>query len=79
MPRQDRATLTDRLAKLEAYMPEMIESTRPEDHLEAFAAYADEIRESAGPDDLAWVDHRLNCILHESGLIPGDDEPCDPA
>lgn len=80
MPHQDRATLDRRLDELAAHMPQLLAETRVEDQMEAFAGIADEIRESAAPADLPHVDSRLSCILHETGLIPGDDgEPCDDA
>ncbi|WP_298580630.1 hypothetical protein [uncultured Luteimonas sp.] len=80
MPHQDRATIDRRLAELEAQLPTLIAETSPESLIDAFAGIADEIRESAAPADLAHVDARIHCMLHEAGLVPGDeDEPCDDA
>jgi hypothetical protein len=44
--------------------------------MEAFAGNADEIMEAAAPEDRTHVWNRLQCILRDAGLIPGDDEPC---
>ncbi len=71
-----RAELDTALCVLEADLPAMLEQTRPEDWLEAFAAEADPIRDAAGPADAEHVNSRLQCILRDAGLIPGDDEPC---
>lgn len=80
MPHQDRFTLDRRLDELEAQLPSLIAETSPESLMDAFAGIADRIRESAGPEDLAHVDARIDCILHKAGLVPGDDEePCDDA
>ncbi len=71
-----RADLDAALEDLERRLPAMLEGTRPEDWLEAFAGEADPIRDAAGPEDLVHVDNRLQCILRDAGLVPGDDEPC---
>ena len=78
MPCQDRATLDSRLDELEAGLPKLIRRTKPWCLIDAFAGIADEIRESAGPEDLPHVDARIDCLLHKAGLVPGDPaEPCD--
>ena len=80
MPTLDRATLDHQLDELEASLPALIAETRAEDVMEAFAGIADEILERASPEDCRHVDGRINCILHQAGLVPGDeDEPCDDA
>jgi hypothetical protein len=71
-----RPDLDAALDALEQRLPGILENTRPEDWLEAFAGEADPIRDAAGPDDLAHVDDRLQCILRNAGVIPGDEEPC---
>lgn len=71
-----RAELDAALDALEKALPAMLEQTVPEDWMEAFAGEAEPIREAAGPEDLAHVSNRLQCILRDAGLIPGDDEPC---
>lgn len=71
-----RAELDAALDALERALPAMLEGTRPEDWMEAFAGQAEPIRDAAGPDDLPHVNNRLQCILRDAGLIPGDDEPC---
>lgn len=71
-----RAELDAELDALEAGLPALLAETRPDDQLEAFAGVADEIREQAGPEDEAHVWSRLQCMLRDAGLIPGDEEPC---
>lgn len=74
--KKNRAELDAELDRLAAGMPAMLERTQESDQMEAFAGLADEIRESAGSEDSSHVWSRLQCILRENGLIPGDDEPC---
>lgn len=67
------------LDALEAKLPKMAEE-HPEDGdlLEAFAGEADCI-EAAAPDaDHDYVRGRLDCMLRNAGLIPGEEEgePC---
>ncbi len=71
-----RAELDAALDVLQQSLPTMLEQTRPEDWMEAFAGEAEPIRDAAGPDDIVHVNNRLQCILRDAGLIPGDDEPC---
>ena len=71
-----RPELDAALDALEQRLPGIIEKTRPEDVMEAFAGEADPIREAAGPEDAEHVNDRLQCMLRDAGLIPGDEEPC---
>jgi hypothetical protein len=74
----DRATLDHQLDQLAAHLPELIADTEPERLMRTFNGIADEILERAAPEDCPHVDARINCMLHEAGLVPGDDdEPCD--
>lgn len=76
----DRATLDRQLDELQAQLPQLIAGTEPEHVMDAFAGIADEILERASAEDCRHVDARINCMLHEAGLVPGDDEePCDDA
>jgi len=67
------------LDALEAKLPQMSEQYPDDgDLLEAFAGEADCI-ESAAPDaDHDYVRGRLDCMLRNAGLIPGEEEgsPC---
>lgn len=72
-----RETLDARLDELAAAMPKLLADTDEASHMDAFAGIADEIREAAGPDDRKHVWSRLQCILRDNALIPGDDEPCE--
>lgn len=71
-----RAELDAELDALEAGLPALLAETQPEDQMEAFAGIADEIREQASIEDADHVWGRLQCMLRDAGLIPGDDEPC---
>ena len=71
-----RAELDAALNALAGKLDSLFADTAPEDWLEAFAGEAEPIRDAAGPEDLAHVDWRIQCILRDAGLIPGDDEPC---
>ncbi|MDH5834236.1 hypothetical protein [Luteimonas kalidii] len=76
----DRATLDHQLDELEARLPQLIAETEPDHLMDAFAGIADEMLEHASAEDCGHVDTRINRILHEAGLVPGDDEePCDDA
>jgi hypothetical protein len=80
MPYLDRATLDRQLDELQAHLPQLIAETDPDHLMDAFAGIADEILEYASEEDCQHVDARVNCMLHEAGLVPGDDEePCDDA
>ena len=78
--RADRDWLDRHLDELARRVPRIVESTPPEHLMDEFAGCADVIHDAAKPEDLAHVDARLDCILHEAGLVPGDEaEPCDDA
>jgi hypothetical protein len=74
--KKTRAELDTELKQLEEWMPVMMAETPEEWQMEAFAGNADEIMEAAAPEDRTHVWNRLQCILRDAGLIPGDDEPC---
>ena len=74
--KQTREQLDARMDALALSMPKMLADTSECCQMDAFAAEADEIREDAGGEDQAHVWARLQCILRDAGLIPGDDEPC---
>lgn len=76
MSKLSREMLDQKLDALAAAIPQLLADTRDECKMEAFAGMADEIREAAAPEDAAHVWGRLQCILREAGLIPGDDEAC---
>jgi hypothetical protein len=70
-----RKELDSAIDHLGRRLPALLARTREEDWLEAFAAEADPLRDSAALDDVAHVDGRLQCLLRDAGLIPGDEEP----
>lgn len=76
MDKLTREELDERLDELAGYVPQMMAETDEASHMDAFAGIADEIREQASEEDRAHVWTRLQCILRDSGLIPGDEEPC---
>ena len=70
-----RDELDAELERLEKELPALIENTRPEDLIEAFAGHAQPNRDSAG-EHIGHVNSRLQCMLRDAGLILGDEEPC---
>jgi hypothetical protein len=67
------------LDRLEALMPDMMKQyTEDGDLLEAFAGEADCIEHAASDADHDYVRGRLDCMLKNAHLIPGEDEgePC---
>ena len=73
-----REELDQLLAELEAELPAIEAETSTEGFMVAFSREADLIMHAAGPDDLAHVRGRIDCILAARGLIPGENEgePC---
>ena len=71
-----RPILDQKLDALAAAMPQMMADTDEASKMDAFAGIADEIQEAASDEDRDHVWSRLQCILRDNGLIPGDEEPC---
>ena len=72
-------TVAAALDKLEADLPKMMKDHEDEgDFWSAFAAEADLITDNVSADDSAYAHGRIDCMLKNSGLIPGEDEgePC---
>jgi hypothetical protein len=76
MGTKSRAKLDTALAQLEQWMPAMMAETEESSQMDAFAGRAELIQVAAAPDEQEHVWNRLQCILRDAGLIPGDDEPC---
>jgi hypothetical protein len=75
--KQSRDQLDARIDALAKEMERLTTEQPDSDLIGAFAGIAEEIEEDAGPEDSGHVWSRLQCILRDNGLIPGDDEPCD--
>lgn len=75
--KQTRQQLDARIDALAADTQRLATEDPDGDLIGAFAGVAEEIEADAGPDDTAHVWSRLQCILRDNGLIPGDEEPCD--
>ncbi|MEN1941001.1 hypothetical protein WCE39_07900 [Luteimonas sp. MJ174] len=73
-----RAELDTRIADLRAQMTEIL-AMEEKDQMDAFAGVADEVLEDARLEDQEHVWSQLQCILRDTGLVPGDDEPCTEA
>lgn len=71
-----RRELDVMLQDLQERLPGLLAATRPECWLEAFTGVAKPVRDASGPQERHYVEARLNCILRDAGLVPGDDEPC---
>lgn len=72
----NRSELDDEIAKLAASMPSMLETTNESSHMDAFAGQADQIRARASDQDQDYLWSRLQCILRDNEMLPGDDETC---
>lgn len=48
-----------------------------EDMVRSLAELQESIQAQASPEDAAHVWGRLQCVLRDAGMIPGDDQPCD--
>ena len=65
------------LDELEAALPRMIAEYPESDLMDAFAGEAEMIEYKVDDEDRAFFSARVQCMLRDAGLIPGDDEPCD--
>ena len=66
------------LDALAAGTPELMSETAHSDQMDAFTRLADELLDSAHPNDKSRVWSRLQCFQREHGLSPGDEgDPCD--
>jgi hypothetical protein len=72
-----RQDLDARLDALAASVPRMLEGSSGDSEKGVFDRIIEEIKQAAGPEDTDHVWSRLQCILRDNGLIPGDDEPCN--
>lgn len=73
---KSRAELDAELDALAAWVPGMLAETDEASQMDAFAARADEITESAGPEDQDHVWGRLQQILADNCMVPADEGPC---
>jgi hypothetical protein len=76
MATKSRAELDAELTQLEQWMPTMLAETDETSQMVAFAGRAELIEEATAPIDREHVWNRLQCMLRDAGLVPGDDEPC---
>lgn len=83
MTEHDPATLSA-LEDLESWLPKLIEKHMISGDLQEgaffseFAGIADVIVASAPAEQRGWADGRVQCMLKNAELIPGEDEgePC---
>ena len=68
-----REELAIALDKLEARLPAMIAEYQAADLMDAFAREAQLIEQGATLMDSDYVHGRLNGMLRDAGLIPGDE------
>lgn len=69
--------LKNALDRLEAQLPNMIRDFDEAHIMDAIAAEVDIIERDVSEEDSTFFKNRLQCMLRDEGLIPGDDEPCD--
>lgn len=71
--------LVSALDSLETRLPSLLDERPDEtDFWPAFNREADGIRDDLEGDDLTYAQGRIDCMLKNAGLIPGEDEgsPC---
>lgn len=74
-----RADLVTQLEALELALPDILARCTDEaDFWPEFAGIADEIVEAALPEDHDYVAGRIDSMLKNAGMIPGEDQgaPC---
>lgn len=76
MPMQSREEIDARLTHLAQPMSEIV-ALDDSAQIDAFDPIAEGIRADTQGTDREHVWSRLQCLLRDSGLIPGDDEPCN--
>jgi len=64
------------LDELEESLPRMIRECDGAHLMDAFSGEAEIIELRLDHDDRVFFRNRLQCMLRDAGLIPGDDEPC---
>ncbi len=75
MPMQSREEIDARLTLLGQHMSEIV-ALDDALQIDAFERSAAGIRADTQETDREHVWSRLQCLLRDNGLIPGDDEPC---
>ena len=75
MGKHTRSELDALVDDLGQQLPDLIDSGRP-DLMEAFSDRSNAILALADPADRDQVWSKLQCLLRDAGLIPGDGEPC---
>jgi hypothetical protein len=71
----DRTQVETMLDGLEASLPGLLERyDTPEMFWPIFSGEADVLKESCNPEDSAYVRGRIDCMLRNAGMIPGEDE-----
>ena len=64
------------LDELAAELPRIMSDSGEVYLMDEVMGLADVIEERAASEDRSHVRSRVQCILRDAGLIPGDDEPC---
>lgn len=71
-----RAELDKLVESMAAEYVAKADTAEPEQLARSLAELQDSIQAQATPEDVPHVWSRLQCVLRDAGLIPGDDEPC---
>lgn len=72
-----RSALDAELDALAAWVPTMLAETDEHCQMDAFAGHADEIEARTAHEDHDHFWSRVQCILRDHGLVPGDGEACN--
>lgn len=70
-----RTELDAKLDALATWVATMLAETEEHCQMDAFAGHADEIEARTAHDDHDHYWSRVQCILRENAMVPGDDEP----
>jgi hypothetical protein len=68
-----RAEIDALLDQLAADIPGIIATEEPDCVMEAFAGRAEPIRDQTAPEDVSYLDGRLNAMLEDNELLPPDE------
>ncbi|WP_374012076.1 hypothetical protein [Pseudoxanthomonas koreensis] len=75
---ETRADIDAALECLQRRLPELMAELERDKVLEAFAAEAEPLTRAPPAEHEAYIHRRLNCMLADAGLAPGESEgePC---
>lgn len=79
MDKLSNAEMLAALERLEALLPDLLHRHAPSIVLDAFTKEVEAVEVHVHDEDQSHFRHRVQCMLRDAGLIPGDGEPCGSA